>query len=150
MELDDIDRLILELLRADGRRTVRDIAARVNLSPAPVQRRIQRLERDGVITGYTVTVDHRKVGRALEAFTEVRYGSDVSIDEIFGSLTSLAEVVAAYTTAGDSDALVHLRVKDVAHLQEVIGRLRESGNVGMKTRVVLERRLPAPRRDGVS
>ncbi|WP_238431460.1 winged helix-turn-helix transcriptional regulator [Streptomyces cavernae] len=51
VHLDSVDLQILELLRADGRRIIRDIARLVKLSPAPVRRRIARLEDSGVITG---------------------------------------------------------------------------------------------------
>lgn len=50
--LDWTDCQIVNLLRADGRRTIRDIAQKINLSPAPVRRRIRSLEKSGIITGY--------------------------------------------------------------------------------------------------
>ena len=49
IKLDDLDQRIIDLLRDDARRTITDIATRVNLSPAPVKRRIDRLEQLGVI-----------------------------------------------------------------------------------------------------
>lgn len=52
VHLDRIDRQIVNLLRAGGRRTIRDIAQKINLSPAPVRRRIRSLEKSGIITGY--------------------------------------------------------------------------------------------------
>jgi Lrp/AsnC family transcriptional regulator, leucine-responsive regulatory protein len=55
--LDDIDRQLLDLLRHDARIPVSELARAVNLSPAPVSRRIDRLERDGVIKGYVTVVD---------------------------------------------------------------------------------------------
>ena len=70
--IDDTDRAILALLRENARRTVADIATRVNLSPAPVKRRIERLERLGVIVGYTVVTDETKLEGAVEAFTELQ------------------------------------------------------------------------------
>ncbi len=53
---DDIDRKIIGLLREDARRTVRDISKRVDLTVAPVRRRIDRLESTGVIEGYTGSI----------------------------------------------------------------------------------------------
>lgn len=44
----------------------------MNLSPAPVKRRVDRLEQLGVIAGYTVVLDHTKLGAEIEAFTEIR------------------------------------------------------------------------------
>ena len=127
--LDEVDRAILELLAEDARRTVADIADRVNLSPAPVRRRIDRLERMGVIAGYTVVLDHAKVGAAIEAFTE-----------LLETVGRLPEVEDVFTTAGDPDALARIRVDDMDHLQEVINKLRKSGKVtGTKTLMVLGR-----------
>ncbi|MGH2873717.1 MAG: Lrp/AsnC family transcriptional regulator, partial [Solirubrobacteraceae bacterium] len=76
VNLDETDERIIELLREDARRTLTDIAARVNLSPAPVKRRIDRLEKLGVITGYTVSLDHALMGPSIEAFTELRFAGD--------------------------------------------------------------------------
>jgi DNA-binding Lrp family transcriptional regulator len=147
--LDDIDEQILDLLRRDARRTVKDIADRVSLSPAPVRRRIERLERDGVIAGYTLVLNHSKVGLSIEAFTELRFEGNTNVEEILDAATRLPEVREAFTTTGDTDALVHLRVRDVAHLQEVVNKLRRSGKVtGTKTLIVLERRDGSAEHEG--
>jgi len=137
--LDGTDLEILELLRTDARRTLADIAARVSLSPPAVKRRIDHLEACGVITGYTVVVDHRKLGRPLEAFTELRFAGTTRVEEIAGVARGLPEVEAVFTTAGDPDALVWMRVRDVADLARVIDQLRRSGRVtGTKTLMVLD------------
>lgn len=136
--LDDVDRQILELLREDARRTVRDIAARVQLSPTPVKRRIDRLERTGVIAGYTVRIDHSKMGPSIEAFTELRLTGDADAELALREIARLPGVRETYMTAGDPDALVRLRVDDVADLQRVVNQLRRSGAVvGTKTLMIL-------------
>jgi Lrp/AsnC family transcriptional regulator, leucine-responsive regulatory protein len=138
--LDEIDHQILELLREDGRRTVADIAERVNLSAAPVKRRIDRLQRLGVISGYTVLVDHAKIGPTIEAFTELRFTGDGDIDVIVGAIAQMPEVREVFTIAGDPDALVRIRVDDVEHLKQVVNALRRSGQItGTKTLMVLDR-----------
>jgi DNA-binding Lrp family transcriptional regulator len=140
VQLDDIDRQILALLREDGRRTVADIASRVNLSAAPVTRRIDRLERAGVIAGYTVLLDHAKIGETIEAFTEIRFAGDGDIDETVRAISQLSEVREVFTIAGDPDALVRIRVDDVEHLKQVVNALRRSGRItGTKTLMVLDR-----------
>lgn len=139
--LDETDQRILELLRQDGRRTVKDIAARVNLSAAPVKRRIERLEKAGVITGYTVLVDETRLGPTLSAFTELRYAGDMDQDAILTMVTDIPEVVSAYTMAGEVDALVQIRARNIDHLQEVISRLRCKGHpVSTRTLIVLKQR----------
>lgn len=146
VEVDETDREILDLLEQDARRTITDIAERVSLSPAPVKRRIQRLERLGVITGYTAVVDRAKLGQPLEAFTELRFAGNTSVDAISSTAAKIPEVRALFMTAGDPDALVWLRAEDVADLRRVIDRLRRSDRVtGTKTLMVLETWTPSKR-----
>lgn len=134
---------ILELLRLDARRTLADIAGRVSLSAPAVKRRVARLERLGVITGYTAEIDHAKLGRPIEAFTELRFAGDTKVADIKGVAAGLPEVQAIYTTAGDPDALVRIRVRDVGDLTRVIDLLRRSGRVtGTKTLMVLDTLTP--------
>ena len=136
--LDPTDHEILALLEENARRTMGDMARRVSLSTSAVKRRIDRMEEAGVITGYTVLVDHAKVGRPISAFTEVRFSGTADMDEIRAAAMWLPEVQAVFTTAGDPDALVWLRVPDVERLGRVIEQLRRSGRVtGTKTLIVL-------------
>jgi Lrp/AsnC family leucine-responsive transcriptional regulator len=138
--LDAIDHAILALLHRDARRPLTELAAEVNLTAAPVKRRIERLERAGVITGYTVVVDHANLGPALEAVVELRITGDADAAEVRRMATRLPEVLEVLTTAGDPDLLVRIRVEDVAHLREAVGTLRRSGKVtGTKTLMVLDR-----------
>lgn len=137
-QLDETDHRLLRLLQADGRRTFSEMAPEVGLSVAAVKRRIDRMREAGVITGFTVQVDHAKLGWGIEAFTELRYAGTTSVKDILASTTRTPEVQAVFTIAGDLDALVHMRVRDINHLQEVIDRLRGSGKViGTRTLMVL-------------
>ncbi len=138
IELDATDRTILDLLAENARRTFGDIGERVGLSAPAVKRRIDRLEAAGVILGYTTRVDHAKLGRPVEAFTEIRFSGDARVDAIAGIADQIAEVQAVFTIAGDPDALAWIRVSDVHELKRVIDRLRGSGDViGTKTLIVL-------------
>jgi DNA-binding Lrp family transcriptional regulator len=136
--VDDTDRLLLDLLRADGRRTYSEMAAEVGLSVAAVKRRVDRLREVGVITGFTVQVDHAKLDQGVEAFIELRFLGTTRVSEIVRSVSNIPEVAAVFTIAGDPDALVRLRVRDLGHLQQVIDTLRRSGSVtGTRTLMVL-------------
>ncbi|MGI5487679.1 Lrp/AsnC family transcriptional regulator [Microtetraspora malaysiensis] len=137
-EIDDIDHRILRLLREDGRRTFSEMAAEIGLSVAAVKRRVDRLREIGVITGFTVQIDYAKLGWGIEAFTELSYPGTTPVSEIVRTAIDVTEVQEVYTIAGDPDALVHVRVRDLGHLQHVIDRLRRAGNVtGTKTLMVL-------------
>jgi Lrp/AsnC family transcriptional regulator, leucine-responsive regulatory protein len=147
-DLDSIDRAILGLLEENARRTISDIAACVNLSPAPVRRRIDRLEQAGVIASYTVVTDLPAVAPHFEAFTEVKIDGDADPDEVIAGVTQIPEVLEVFTTAGDLDALVRIRVDNVDHLRRVVGAIRRLGRVsGTRTLIVLDswaRRGTAP------
>jgi len=139
MELDRTDERILELLQADARRTLAEIGAEVSLSASAVKRRIDRLEAAGVIVGYRAVVDQDKLGRPLEAFAELTFTGDTKVADIAGTAKGLPEVQAVFTTAGEPDALVWIRVRDIADLTRVIDILRRSGRVrSTKTLMVLD------------
>lgn len=136
--VDDVDRKILELLTQNARRPLSEIAGQVGLSAAPVKRRIERMEASGVIKGYTAVVNHARTGSTLEAFTEVRISGSADIEDVWGILRAMPEVLQMYAIAGDPDALLRLRVDSVEHLQQVVNRMRKTGRVvGTKTLIVL-------------
>ncbi|WP_028938460.1 Lrp/AsnC family transcriptional regulator [Pseudonocardia spinosispora] len=137
-EVDETDHRLLRSLREDGRRTYSEMAKEVGLSVAAVKRRVDRMREIGVITGFTAQIDHAKLGWGIEAFTEMRFTGTTGVREIVQTATQLPEVQAVFTIAGDPDALMHLRVRDISHLQQIIDKLRRSGTVtGTKTLMVL-------------
>ncbi|PHX60666.1 MAG: AsnC family transcriptional regulator [Actinobacteria bacterium] len=145
--VDEIDLRIISLLVENGRRTVLDIAERVQLTPAPVKRRIDRLERLGVIAGYTTIIDQSRLVGGMEAFIELRFAGNTNVDSIKSAAASLPEVREVFTVAGDPDALVRIRADNVHHLQQVVDSLRKNAEViGTKTLIILQ----AWRRDGPS
>jgi len=137
-DLDEVDRRIVDLLLEDGRRSASEIGRTVNLSPAAAKRRIDRLERNGTIVGYKAVVDPSTLGEQIEAFIELRFAGATQVDDIEATVAGLPEVVEAFTTAGDPDALVRARARDLDHLKRVIDRIRRTGKVtGTKTLIVL-------------
>ncbi|QKZ17588.1 Lrp/AsnC family transcriptional regulator [Streptomyces chartreusis] len=137
-QVDDIDRQLLSMLHADGRRTFSEMAPEVGLSVAAVKRRIDRLRETGVITGFTVQVDQTKLGLGIGAFVELSCTGSTPVGEIVRTAYRAPEVQAVFTIAGDPDALVQVRVRDIEHLQQVIDGLRRAGHVtGTKTLMVL-------------
>ena len=71
MNLDTFDRQILACLQADARQSLAEIGARVGLSTTPCWNRIKRMERAGVITGYTVRIDPAAIGFAETVIVQV-------------------------------------------------------------------------------
>lgn len=137
-QIDELDRQLIDLLQQDARRTLAELGAEVSLSAPAVKRRIDRLERLGVIVRFTIEVDQAKLGRTVDAFVELRFAGTTQVDAITASTSGIPEVEAVFTIAGDPDALVWVRVADVGHLKQVIDTLRRSGGViGTKALMVL-------------
>jgi Lrp/AsnC family transcriptional regulator, leucine-responsive regulatory protein len=134
--LDDIDHKILALLRENARRTLADVEEHVSLSVAAVKRRIERLERDGVIKGYTTRVDMSGLDEGIEVIMEVYCADRTSPGDIRPSFEHVEEVVSGFTVSGEPDVLLRLRVDSVSHLEDVVERLRRDPNV-VRTRTML-------------
>jgi DNA-binding Lrp family transcriptional regulator len=136
VRLDEVDRKILDHLERDGRATLADVGAAVGLSSSAVKRRVDRLERGGVIVGYAAIVDPAAVGDRLEAFVELYCADNVAPGDLLSSVADLDAVVAAHTVAGDADAVVRVRVEGIEALERVIEQLRRDPMV-MRTRTMV-------------
>jgi Lrp/AsnC family leucine-responsive transcriptional regulator len=114
--LDRIDRNILRLLARDGRRSVQDLAAAANVSPATCHRRIQRLIETGAISAIRAQIAPGVVG--LGTLVMVGVVLDRSTPESFaafeGAVVALKEVLDCNLVAGDFDYLLKIRVRDIA------------------------------------
>ena len=121
--LDKIDRQILALLRENARMSNLELAESVNLSPTPCERRVKQLEDAGVITGYSVTTDPRKLGYQLSVYIAI--SMDKHTAERFSNfekkLREFPEVVSCSIVTGRSeDYLIKALVKDMAHYEEFL------------------------------
>ena len=150
--MDAIDREILGALVADARRSLQDIAARARLSASATRDRLRRLERDGLIRGYTAMLDAGTLGYPVQAVAEVDMapGSDPLAFE--DGLRGLPAVVEVLHATGDCDYLVRLHCKDTAELHQVVravkgqlGALRTTTRVILDVPVPIRPRLPDPR-----
>ena len=136
VRLDDLDRKILDVLQREGRATLAEVGAAVGLSPSAVKRRVDRLERSGVVVGYAAIVDPQAVGDRLEAFVELYCADTVTPSDLLASVSGLPVVVAAHTVAGDADAIVRVRVEGIEELERTIEVLRRDPKV-IRTRTMV-------------
>ena len=102
-QIDDTDRQIVALLREDARRSFQDIGAHVALSAPAVKRRVDRLERAGIIRGYTASVDPGSLGWGAHAFVSLFCEGRMSATEVRDAVSGHPEVEGAYTIAGESE-----------------------------------------------
>jgi DNA-binding Lrp family transcriptional regulator len=127
--VDETDREIVALLRVNARRSYQDIGGRVHLSAPAVKRRVDRLEQEGVILGYTAVVDPPAFGWHAEAFVDLYCE---------GKMPGEAGVVSAHTVAGEASARLHLMAEDTKDLESVLERIRGTDGISRTvTQVVL-------------
>ena len=121
-DLDRIDLMLLAQLQRAGRQTHAELAERVHLSPSACLRRVQRLEREGVITGYRAEVDPERLGLGLQAFVRVQLKSHdaARIDTFARQVNAWPEVVACHALTGDMDYLLQVYVRDLDHFSEFL------------------------------
>ncbi|MEO3810564.1 Lrp/AsnC family transcriptional regulator [Sphaerisporangium sp. B11E5] len=150
MELDALDRAIVKALVADARSTYAEIGNLIGLSAPAVKRRVDRLLSSGAITGFTARVEPSALGWTTEAYVELFCRGKTSPTEIGLAVSRHPEVVSACTITGEADALLHIRARDVRHVEQVIERIAsEPFVVRTKSSIVLSRLIDTPHlRDG--
>ena len=103
--LDEVDRKLLRELLIDSKRSYRELARSIGVSTATVINRVQRLESSGVIRGYTVIIDHERLGFELTVVTEITVSKGRLI-EVEEEVSKLPNVCAVYDVTGLTDAMV--------------------------------------------
>lgn len=147
--MDETDHRIVALLRENARRSFQDIGGWVALSAPAVKRRVDRLERAGVIRGYSANVDPSALGWDTHAFVELFCEGGMSGEEVRAAVAEHPEVEAAYTVAGAPSAILHLRAAHTRHLEEALERIRDvSGVQRTQTQVVLSTLFERPVANG--
>lgn len=135
---DPTDREIVAALQGNARLTWQELGRIVHLSPNAAAERVRRLERRGVITGYTVRLDADRIGRPIDAVVGVvaEPGSDRAALERW--FTAEPSVVEAVHLTGPDDYLLRVRCRTTAELDEMLMRMKaDAGAASTQTRVVL-------------
>lgn len=119
-EIDPINHHILQELEADGRISNTDLAARVGLSPSACLRRVQELERKGIITGYRAVIDRKKLGGAVTVFVMVGLNAHLKKDaQAFErAMASASEVREVHNITGSVEYLLRVEVTDLESYKE--------------------------------
>lgn len=114
--MDQIDHKIVRALQKDGRMTVTELSDKVRLSPTPCARRLDRLQRDGVITGYSATVDPAKLGLSVSIFVSVELEKQdrAAVDAFEKAILRCDEVMECYLMTGSRDILLRVVAADLA------------------------------------
>jgi Lrp/AsnC family leucine-responsive transcriptional regulator len=144
--MDATDRRILEELQADGRLAIAELGRRVKLSAPAVGERVQRLERDGVITGYHAAVDPRRIGYPLAAIVRIAPATR-QLEKIRELIRESPEVVECHRITGEDCFFLKLHVRSMDDLEPLLDRFTPYGRTTtslIHSSPVMERPLPIP------
>ena len=105
VEMDELDRKILQAYLMDARSSYRELAHKLGVSTTTIQSRTSKLERSGIIRGYSAIFDHEKVGFQLTVLTEVSVAKGKLL-ELEKEVAKMPQVLAVYDVTGLTDAMV--------------------------------------------
>ncbi len=121
-KLDDLDLAILDVLQEDARLSNAAVASRVGLSPSPCWRRVQRLERLGVIRARVAVLDAEKLGIGLVAFANVKLSAHgrQALPEFEEAIRRYDEVVECHTVTGEVDFVLRIVTRDTHSYERLL------------------------------
>jgi Lrp/AsnC family transcriptional regulator, leucine-responsive regulatory protein len=120
VEVDELDLALLRALAQDARQSQRALARAIQMSAPAVADRLARLERTGVIRGFRVDIDWAALGYPVVVYLAVTAGPGMDLSEIIKAIRALPEAHDMSVVTGGLDLLVRLRVRDHAHLRELL------------------------------
>ncbi|MBS7538221.1 MULTISPECIES: Lrp/AsnC family transcriptional regulator [Xanthobacteraceae] len=121
--MDEIDQRLVSILRHDGRSSISNLAVELGLSRATVRARLERLEADGTIIGYTVVLRADAVFMPVRGLTMVEVEGRV-VDRVIDALVGFPEIGAIHTTNGRWDLVIEFSAQSLTDLDTVLRRVR--------------------------
>jgi len=118
--LDAVDLGVLRLLVMDARMSLRRIARELGMSPPAITDRVARLEQLGVIRGYRAEIDRSMLGFPLVVYVGIVSVQGSDQFQVVERLRETPEVEDVHVVTGPKDVLVRLRLRDTAHLRDVL------------------------------
>jgi Lrp/AsnC family transcriptional regulator, leucine-responsive regulatory protein len=122
IQIDDFDRQLIAALTRNARLSNIELAQQVPLSHSAISRRIRRLEDDGVLMGYTASVNRAALGLGVRAFAGLARDNATSLDDICAALKGLDEVASCWIVTGDHDIMIEVLARDLDHFAEIMLR----------------------------
>ena len=137
INLDDTDRQLIALLRDNARATVAGLAQRLRVARGTVQNRIARLEREGVITGYTVRLKPQAEAQRIRALMTIAVEGNRT-QQVLRSLRGLPQVGTLYSTNGRWDIVAELQAETLEAFDHALGAVRQiEGIASTETSILL-------------
>ena len=120
--LDEIDLQILQILQIDCRVTIKEIAARLNLSTTPIFERMKKLDKNGFILRNVAVLNPNRLNLKLTAFISISVSdhSKKAIDEFVDHVTQFPEVLECHHVTGNSDFILKVILQDIERYNEFL------------------------------
>ncbi len=134
--LDPVDEKLLAILRDEGRATIAQLARTVGRSRTSVQSRLERLERQGVIQGYTVRIAPEHAAGAVRAHVMIAVGPKEA-RAVIAALYKIQQVRILHSVSGDVDLIAIAATATVAEMDEVIDRIGAIAGVERTTSSII-------------
>lgn len=122
VSLDKTDVQLLNLLQQNSKKTIKELAAKLNLTPTPVHERIKRLEQTGVIRRYVALLDIEKAGKPIIVYCNVNLTSHTpeALSTFDKEVAALNEVIECYYISGGNDYLLKVITSDIKEYQDFL------------------------------
>jgi DNA-binding Lrp family transcriptional regulator len=141
-ELDSVDRALLVELQKDARQTNKALAAKVGVAPSTCLERVRELQARGVVTGFRAEIDPAAIGRPMEAILSIQQRGEqrAETEALLADLAALPETVRVMALTGTTDFIVHVAVRDMNQMRDLVWGLIERSEVGrVQSSLVFER-----------
>lgn len=125
--MDDLDQQLIARLRQNARAPVAELAQALRVSRGTISNRMARLERDGIISGYTLRLRPEAVRDEIKAWASIAVEGHQQ--RVVQALLGLPGVAALHDTNGRWDLLAELRVADLVELSALLERIRAIAGV---------------------
>ena len=121
--IDKTDRQILTYLIEDARMPFTEIAKHLGVAPGTVHGRVKKMERRGIITGATLTVNYETVGYAFTSYVGLILAKTIDAEKIMTGLREIPEVTVAHIATGQFSIFSKIRCRDTHHAKQVIFKM---------------------------
>lgn len=122
--MDKIDQQLLILLRRNGREAFSKLAAHLGITRATVRARIEKMQRDGVITAFTIEVDQNHQDSPVQGLMMIKIEGNAK-ERVKRAALRVPEIARLYSTNGRWDLIAQIAAVDLAHFDRVLDRIRD-------------------------
>jgi DNA-binding Lrp family transcriptional regulator len=145
-EFDSITLALLRELQKDARQTNKALAEKVGVAPSTCLERVRELQARGVIRAFRADVDPAAIGRPMEAILSIqqRAAHRKAIEALLEETARLPETVRVMALTGTTDFIIHVAVRDMGHLRDIVWRLTERREVGRVQSSLVFARVEGP------